>query len=118
MDGQDPSFALVTINQLVFEDLIRQASEQISTRIAEFDASLNQIEERIGKAAAQEMAMLLRKQLSGDFRASAGWNQLGGAGKWSGSALGWGAIAVAAGVIFLLGMWTGQFSVVVASHFK
>ena len=74
MDRQDPSFALVTINQLVFEDLIRQASEQISARIAEFSVSLRQFEERTGKAAVQEVATPLRSQLSEDLRrASREW---------------------------------------------
>lgn len=119
MDGHDPSFALVTINQLVFEDLIRQASEQISARVAEFNVSLGQLEERIGKVAAQEVATVLRTQLGREIQAGGHeWKQELGAGKRAASLLNWTAIAIAAAVIFLLGVWTGQFSVLVASHLR
>ena len=119
MDRQDPSFALVTINQLVFEDLIRQASEQISARIAEFSVSLRQFEERTGKAAVQQVATPLRSQLSEDLRrASREWKHPRLAGSRTAFVLSWATIAVVVAVVFVLGVWTGQFSVLVASRMR
>jgi CHASE3 domain sensor protein len=69
----DPAFALVTINQLVLEESIERVSREIEKRIAQFDASMQELGQRAGKAVAQEIRNVLaevRQQLSEGIQAT------------------------------------------------
>jgi CHASE3 domain sensor protein len=67
----DPAFALVTINQLVLEESIERVFGEMDKRIVQFDASIQQLEQRAGKAVAQEIRKILaevRQQLSKEIQ--------------------------------------------------
>jgi hypothetical protein len=67
----DPAFALVTINQLVLEESMQRVSGDIGRRILQFDASIQQLEQRAGKAVAQEVSKItaeMRQELSEEIQ--------------------------------------------------
>jgi hypothetical protein len=69
----DPAFALVTLNQLVLEDAVKQIGEHIRTGIAEFTEAVKKTESRAGKVLAadvKEAAAEVREELKRDIEAA------------------------------------------------
>jgi hypothetical protein len=69
----DPAFALVTLNQLVIEDAMKQVAEQIRSGIAEFTEAVHKTESRAGKVLAgevKEAAAELREELQRDIESA------------------------------------------------
>jgi histidinol dehydrogenase len=69
----DPAFALVTLNQLVLEDAIKQIGEHIHSGIAEFTEAVQKTESRAGKVLAEEVkeaAAEVREELQRDIEAA------------------------------------------------
>ena len=65
----DPAFALVTLNQLVLEDAVKQIGQQIHAGIAEFTDAVHKTEDRAGRILADEVkaaAAELRLELQRD----------------------------------------------------
>jgi hypothetical protein len=65
----DPAFALVTLNQLVLEDSIKQIGEHIRSGIVEFTDAVQKTESRAGKVLAEEVkeaAAEIREELQRD----------------------------------------------------
>jgi len=65
----DPAFALVTLNQLVLEDAVKQIGQHIHAGIAEFTDAVHQTEDRAGRILAEEVkaaAAELRLELQRD----------------------------------------------------
>jgi hypothetical protein len=59
----DPAFALVTLNQLVLEDIAQQISERIHAGVAEFTEAVRKAEARAGKLLAEQV-----KEAAGELR--------------------------------------------------
>ena len=69
----DPAFALVTLNQLVLEDVVKQMREHIRSGIAEFTEAVQKTESRAGKVLAEEVkeaAAEVREELQRDVEAA------------------------------------------------
>jgi hypothetical protein len=69
----DPAFALVTLNQLVLEDAIKQIGEHIHSGIAEFTEAVQKTESLAGKVLAEEVkeaAAEVREELQRDIEAA------------------------------------------------
>jgi hypothetical protein len=69
----DPAFALVTLNQLVLEDAVKQIGEHIRSGIAEFTDAVQKTESRAGKVLAEEVkeaATEVREELQRDIEAA------------------------------------------------
>ena len=69
----DPAFALVTLNQLVLEDAVKQIGEHIRSGIAEFTEAVHKTESRAGKVLAvevKEAASEVREELQRDVEAA------------------------------------------------
>jgi len=65
----DPAFALVTLNQLVLEDAVKQIGQHIHAGIAEFTDAVHKTENRAGRILAEEVkaaAAELRLELQRD----------------------------------------------------
>jgi len=70
MEPDDPLFALVTMNKIVLDQATREFQEQLQTRIAEFQASMEKAERRAGSMLAEkvkESADLMRLGLQNDI---------------------------------------------------
>ena len=66
----DPAFALVTLNELVLEDIARRLTEEVHSGIAEFTDAVQKTETRAGKILAQqvnEAAAELRREMQRDI---------------------------------------------------
>jgi hypothetical protein len=71
MEPDDPLFALVTMNKIVLDQATREFQEQLQTRIAEFQASMEKAERRAGCMLAQkvkESADLMQRGLQNDIQ--------------------------------------------------
>ena len=111
----DPAFALVTLNQLVLEEVARRLTEEVHAGIAEFKDAVQKTETRAGRLLAQqvkEAAVELRRELQQDIE-SARLNATGmvtevhRAHRRS-AAVRWGAAGlICAVVLFGAGMWVG-----------
>jgi len=69
VESWDPAFALVTLNELVLEEIARRLTEEVHSGIAEFTETVQRTETRAGKILAQqvkEAAAELRKELQRD----------------------------------------------------
>jgi hypothetical protein len=69
----DPAFALVTLNQLVLEDAVKQIGEHIRSGMAEFTEAVQKTESRAGKVLAEEVkeaAAEIREELQRDVEAA------------------------------------------------
>ena len=51
----DPAFALVTLNQLLLEDAVKQIGEHIQAGIADFSDAVQKTENRAGRLLAEEV---------------------------------------------------------------
>ena len=70
VEPNDPAFALVTLNQVVLEETVREIRDHIRESIAEFDNSMQKVQVRAGRAVAQEFnerAAALRRELQADI---------------------------------------------------
>jgi len=66
----DPAFALVTLNELVLEDIARRLTEEVHSGITEFTEAVQKTETRAGKILAQqvnEAAAELRREMQRDI---------------------------------------------------
>lgn len=71
MDGSDPALAIVTLNQLVLEELTAELAGRIGLNLRDFESSVQKIQTRAGKLVAQEFnerAAALRHELEGDLQ--------------------------------------------------
>jgi len=69
----DAAFALVTLNQMVLEEVARQLSDEVRSGIAEFTDAVQKTETRAGKILAQqvrEAAAELRRELQQDIESA------------------------------------------------
>jgi hypothetical protein len=116
LDANDPALAIISLNQLAFETAIQDMSEQLRTRIGEFEASAEKIEIRAGVVLAQqvkESAAELRRELHGDVQAASLkcrelLHQVHEANRRP-ALLRWAAIGVIFGfILFLCGVWVGR----------
>jgi hypothetical protein len=55
----DAAFALVTLNQLVLEDGIKDLTAQIRTATAEFESTFERVQARAGAAVAKDLRQLI-----------------------------------------------------------
>ena len=55
----DPAFALVTLNELVLrklmDELLKDVDQHITARLAEFEQTMQRVEQRAGKVLAQQV---------------------------------------------------------------
>jgi hypothetical protein len=73
VEPDDPAFALVTLNQLVLEEIVTRVDAQIRLGIAEFMDAVHKTEERAGKilgAEVREAAAAVREELQRDVGAA------------------------------------------------
>ena len=55
LKGNDAAFALVTMNQIVLEQTLKTAANEIDSRVRQLDSSIQKIERIAGKVLAQEV---------------------------------------------------------------
>ena len=70
VESWDPAFALVTLNELVLEEIARRLTEEVHSGVAEFTEAVNKTEARAGKILAQqvkEAAAELRREMQRDI---------------------------------------------------
>ncbi|HLG99620.1 MAG TPA: hypothetical protein VKX49_25150 [Bryobacteraceae bacterium] len=70
VESWDPAFALVTLNELVLEEIARQLTEEVHSGIAEFTEAVQKTETRAGKLLAQqvrEASAEVRRELQRDI---------------------------------------------------
>jgi hypothetical protein len=111
----DPAFALVTLNQLVLEDIARQISERIHAGVAEFAEAVRKTEARAGKLLAEQVkdaAGELREELQRDIeKARLEANEIVQAvheAHTKAALIRWFAAGVIAGAgMFAAGLWIG-----------
>ena len=73
VEPDDPIFALVTINELVLEEVARRVSDEISTSIVSFNIGMAKTERRAGSLLAQdvkEAGAQIRAELQKDIDAA------------------------------------------------
>jgi hypothetical protein len=73
VEPDDPVFALVTINELVLEQVARRVSDEIATRLVAFNEGMDKTERRAGSLLAQdvkEAGMQIRAALQKDIDAA------------------------------------------------
>ena len=73
VEPDDPIFALVTINELVLEQVARRVSEEITTRLVSFNEGMDKTERRAGSLLAQdvkEAGVQIRAELQKDIDAA------------------------------------------------
>jgi len=70
IESWDPAFVLVTLNELVLEEIARRLIEEVHSAIAEFTEAVHKTEGRAGKILAlqvKEAAAELRRELKRDI---------------------------------------------------
>ena len=111
----DAGFALVTLNQLVLEDLARQLSEGVRSGIVDFNEVVQKTETRAGNTLAQYVkgaAAEIRGELQRDIenarvKATEIVSEVHYAHR-NVVLIRWGATGIIAGlVLFTLGLWIG-----------
>jgi hypothetical protein len=73
VEPDDPVFALVTLNELVLEQVARRVSDEITTRLVAFNAGMDKTERRAGSLLAQdvkEAGAQIRAELQKDIDAA------------------------------------------------
>jgi hypothetical protein len=115
VESSDPAFALVTLNQLVLEEVAKQLTDEIRSGIAEFSDGAQKTEKRAGKVLAQEVkeaAAELRREMQRDIEsarlnAASMVGQVDQAHRRSGLVR-WGAAGLISAVfLFICGLWIG-----------
>jgi hypothetical protein len=114
IEASDAAFALVTLNQLVLEDLARHLEEGVRSGISEFNEVVQKTETRAGRTLAQYVkgaGAEIRGELQKDVenaRLKATEIIHGVHGAPNAALARCGAAGIIAGlVLFGLGMWTG-----------
>jgi hypothetical protein len=99
----DPAFALVTLNELVLEDIARRLTEEVHSGITEFTEAVQKTETRAGKILAQqvnEAAAELRREMQRDIEDARAHRKP--------AVIRWGAAGLIAGLaLFGSGLWFG-----------
>ena len=70
VESSDPAFVLVTLNELVLEEIARRLTEEVHSGIAEFTEAVQKTEARAGKILAQQVkdaSAELRRELQRDI---------------------------------------------------
>ena len=115
VESWDPAFALVTLNELVLEEIAHRLTEEVHAGIAEFTDAVQKTEARAGKLLAQhvkEAAAELRKELLRDIeearlRASEIVLDVHRAHRKP-AVIRWGVAELIAGIgLFVSGVWIG-----------
>jgi hypothetical protein len=73
LDSSDPAIAIVVLNRLVLESASEELTESIARRLAQFESSMQKVEQRAGKLLAHEVsvaAACVRAQLQNDIDAA------------------------------------------------
>jgi hypothetical protein len=73
VEPDDPIFALVTINELVLEQVARRVSDEITTRLVTFKEGMDKTERRAGKLLAEDVrnaAAQIRAEMQKDIEAA------------------------------------------------
>ena len=73
LDTSDPAIAIVVLNRLVLEKSSEELTESVARRLAQFEASVQKVEQRAGKLLAQqvsEAAARIRAELQNDIDAA------------------------------------------------
>jgi len=73
LDTSDPAIAIVVLNRLVLEKSSEELTESVARRLAQFEASVQKVEQRAGKLLAQqvsEAAARMRAELQNDIDAA------------------------------------------------
>ena len=73
LDSSDPAIAIVVLNRLVLESASEELTESVARRLAQFEASLQKVEQRAGKLLAHqvaEAAACVRAELQNDIDAA------------------------------------------------
>jgi hypothetical protein len=73
VEEDDPIFALVTLNELILEQVARRVSDEITTRLVAFNAGMDKTERRAGSLLAQdvkEAGAQMRAELQKDIDAA------------------------------------------------
>jgi hypothetical protein len=111
----DPAFALVTLNQLVLEDIAKLLTDEVRSAIADFNDDAQKTERRAGKILAQEVkeaAAELRRELQRDIEsarvnAAAMVARVDRAHRRS-AVVRWGAAGLICAIsLFISGLWIG-----------
>jgi hypothetical protein len=115
VESWDPAFALVTLNELVLEEIARRLTEEVHAGIAEFTEAVKNTEARAGKMLAQQVkqaAAELRREMQRDIEdARLKANEIVANVHRAHSrpaVIRWGAAGMIAGVaLFGSGLWIG-----------
>ena len=73
LDSSDPAIAIVVLNRLVLENTSEELTELDARRMAQFEASMQKVEQRAGKLLAREVseaAACVRAELQNDIDAA------------------------------------------------
>jgi type IV pilus biogenesis protein CpaD/CtpE len=73
LDSSDPAIAIVVLNRLVLESASEELTESVARRLAQFEASMQKVEQRAGKLLAHEVsvaAACVRAELQNDIDAA------------------------------------------------
>ncbi len=73
LDSSDPAIAIVVLNRLVLESASEELTESVARRLAQFEASMQKVEQRAGKLLAHEVsaaAACVRAVLQNDIDAA------------------------------------------------
>ena len=73
LDSSDPAIAIVVLNRLVLESASEELTESVARRLAQFEASMQKVEQRAGKLLAHqvsEAAACVRAELRNDIDAA------------------------------------------------
>lgn len=101
LEADDPAFALVTLNELVLEQVVNNLIRQVQAAAAEFELSVQKLQNRTGVVLAQELRRSIaafRAELPAEPRSS----------RHDGTSLRWVCIGAGGGAgLFALGIAVG-----------
>ena len=73
LDSSDPAIAIVVLNQLLLESASEELTESVARRLAQFETSMQKVEQRAGRLLAHEVsaaASCVRAVLQNDIEAA------------------------------------------------
>jgi hypothetical protein len=73
LDSNDPAIAIVVLNRLLLESASEELTDSVARRLAQFEASIQKVEQRVGKILAHEVsqaAACVRSALQNDIEAA------------------------------------------------